>query len=370
MQDTAPYWRRLGHASDMSGGALPPIYADDPILIWGKTLSVVGLVIFAGTLWAAEQTIAAISLMPLLGLLLLDLALKQVRKPSRFLRVMILLSLGGAHLVLAWFWTPAILLMGFPILVAFFLVTRPSQANLYAVILVVSGAGLPILGKAPDFLPYFFAALIGLWLCLIAMARTIEKMRQSNWQQSITDPLTGAFNRRFLDQYVQDNTPSGRAAMMLLDMDNFKSLNDQHGHAAGDRALARLARLIRINWASEVVCFRLGGDEFVLMMQLTMRSREGMTKHEEDRHLARLGHSVVKSLNSDGSFSVSGGMTRFCWPCDFEQVYRRADAALYRAKDLGGRQLSLDDSLNGLSQPVPPAAFSQNTPPDLVQTNN
>ena len=100
-----------------------------------------------------------------------------------------------------------------------------------------------------------------------ALERTIGTLRH----QATRDALTGLFNRRFLDQYlpqcVQRHLKSnGELCLLMMDVDNFKVLNDTLGHAAGDDLLRAIGQLIRSAARGEDVAFRCGGDEFVVLL--------------------------------------------------------------------------------------------------------
>ena len=100
-----------------------------------------------------------------------------------------------------------------------------------------------------------------------ALERTIGTLRQ----QATRDALTGLFNRRFLDQYlpqcvVRHVKEKRDLCLLMMDLDNFKVLNDTLGHAAGDDLLRAIGQLIRSAARGEDVAFRCGGDEFVVLL--------------------------------------------------------------------------------------------------------
>lgn len=262
----------------------------------------------------------------------------------------ILLSFALAQLLLAHALSSLVLIWAFPTLVGAFLITGTGYVHVYASIMLIGGTAISHGNGDMELGLRFAPAFAGMWMFLYILFQVLHGLRISAWKQSITDPLTGCYNRRYLDQFIDSRTTDGRAAMLLLDMDNFKQLNDEKGHLAGDRALSRLARLIQENWTSEVTCFRLGGDEFVLILQLSSRVRDNMSVQEEDRHLSQLARKITDTLNRDGSFSVSGGLVHFGWPCELDDIYRSADAALYVSKEQGRRRLSLGESIPPVSR--------------------
>jgi diguanylate cyclase (GGDEF)-like protein len=100
-----------------------------------------------------------------------------------------------------------------------------------------------------------------------ALERVIGSLRH----QATRDALTGLFNRRFLDQFLPQAVARARSlrtdlSVLMIDVDNFKVLNDTLGHAAGDDLLRAIGQLIRSTVRGEDVAFRCGGDEFVILL--------------------------------------------------------------------------------------------------------
>ena len=149
---------------------------------------------------------------------------------------------------------------------------------------------------------------------------------------SITDPLTGLANRRgaqlALEEWENDARPF---AVVLMDIDHFKQVNDQFGHDVGDRTLQYLARQMRkVERASDVLC-RSGGEEFMMLLPDT--GLEDATRVAERLH--QLMQASVEAVGRPVtlSFGVAHYPTTSSFP---EQVLKAADEALYRAKN-GGR---------------------------------
>ncbi|MEQ9569028.1 MAG: GGDEF domain-containing response regulator, partial [Longimicrobiales bacterium] len=152
---------------------------------------------------------------------------------------------------------------------------------------------------------------------------------------SLIDDLTGLYNRRGFtelgEQYMKLAWRSGRAiTLVYLDIDRFKSINDTLGHLVGDRALRRVADILRATFRRSDIVARLGGDEFaVLALETTgepaewlaQRLREGVSMHNaSSREPFRLAASVGVA-RSMGEQQV-----------DLEDLLAQADAAMYREK--------------------------------------
>ncbi|MBE9605370.1 GGDEF domain-containing protein [Acetobacteraceae bacterium H6797] len=141
-----------------------------------------------------------------------------------------------------------------------------------------------------------------------------------------TDFLTGVLNRGGFTKAAQDRLLTGGGALLLLDVDYFKGLNDSLGHAAGDAVLRELGRICRDSIREEDLVGRLGGDEFVILLSGRAPDAQAVAKRirEEFRQACRA---------YDDGIAVSIGIS-LCTDerCSLEALLERADIQLYRAK--------------------------------------
>ena len=152
-------------------------------------------------------------------------------------------------------------------------------------------------------------------------------------QQAKTDELTGALNRRGLLQRLEDEHASAlqgktRYALMMVDVDHFKAINDQHGHAQGDQVLQAVSASLRAALRSDDLVGRWGGEEFcVLLPRTQLHDAEPLAQRVADR---------VAASGTGIRVTVSIGVSEY-GPADpdLRAVIRRADDALYRAKETG-----------------------------------
>jgi diguanylate cyclase (GGDEF)-like protein len=151
------------------------------------------------------------------------------------------------------------------------------------------------------------------------------------------DPLTGLPNRRFfaekLDEYLRGTSDTQQLAVLMLDLDGFKRVNDMHGHATGDKALSEFARRAAALLRAGSVFARIGGDEFAIIM-----SR--INSLDDPTNLARrIAASVAEPLMIDNlAVELGVGVGIAIAPNDGsepDKLVRRADRALYRAKEAG-----------------------------------
>ncbi|KAF4408375.1 putative bifunctional diguanylate cyclase/phosphodiesterase [Streptomyces lycii] len=179
----------------------------------------------------------------------------------------------------------------------------------------------------PVLLPLFAVPLIALDSTLwIARARAEEQLR---------DPLTGLPNRQWLLERAWTTLDDaervgGRAALVLIDLDRFRSVNDTLGHLAGDRLLLQIADRLRLALPSGAEAARLGGDEFAVLLPAT----DSITSAQ--RMARELATSLSTPLDLDGLnlvLEASAGVAVFPdHALDAEDLLRRADVAMYQAK--------------------------------------
>jgi diguanylate cyclase (GGDEF)-like protein len=145
------------------------------------------------------------------------------------------------------------------------------------------------------------------------------------------DPLTGAFNRRAVIELTEEHLRNGALALIVLDIDHFKRINDEHGHPAGDAVIVELVARLRSIAPETVEIGRVGGEEFTVVLPgVELQTAVALAEHMCAQVAASpfdmpVGRVVTASFGV--SFTPSGGT--------FTEAYGRADAALYEAKRRG-----------------------------------
>jgi diguanylate cyclase (GGDEF)-like protein/PAS domain S-box-containing protein len=168
-------------------------------------------------------------------------------------------------------------------------------------------------------------------------------------ERSMRDSLTGLLNRgSFIEQFneiLRKSDLQTQHALIMLDIDNFKTINDSLGHAAGDALLVNIAGKLKYALRSEDLCGRLGGDEFVIFLKNMNRGKPLETRVNDLCTLVC--NEQMHGVSISASFGIAG------FPNDgvtFEELYKKADVALYKVKSSGrggfalyDPQLSFDD---------------------------
>ena len=190
----------------------------------------------------------------------------------------------------------------------------------------------------------FFLAVMALFTMICAMASANswaaydQQVLLIRTQEALaaTDPLTGIPNRRaFLDRLssaVSDAAWGHETVVCLVDLDGFKAVNDQGGHAAGDAMLIAVGAALGAAVRETDTVARLGGDEFAVLAGISV-SFSGEQLAERLRH-------AVATAGSSAGVTASVGVAEVEPGDDVEDLLHRADAAMYRAKSAGGNRVT------------------------------
>lgn len=190
------------------------------------------------------------------------------------------------------------------------------------------------------------AILLPFLLLLLNSLRNLDRLRTAQAEAetaATTDYLTGLANRRLLFRALESMSPETTLAVCLIDLDDFKRVNDEHGHSTGDRVLAQLGRIFRELVADDEIAVRLGGEEFAILSR-------GDSHFRATRLAGMLRETVENELGTRGG--LSGHVTCSIGVAegragDMDTVLGRADHALYEAKRRGKNRVVVFDGVAG-----------------------
>jgi len=175
-------------------------------------------------------------------------------------------------------------------------------------------------------------------LASLAHQAHFEERVTSLEKEVITDPLTGIYNRAFVFGALETRVPDARRheyplSVAMIDIDNFKCVNDEHGHPVGDEVLVAVAQYMASNLRKGDVVGRYGGEEFLAVMRATENHacdiaenlRKGWKQHYQEKREEEWPEGLTVSV---GVYGLKKGDT-------YESLVKRADQALCSAKKLG-----------------------------------
>lgn len=175
---------------------------------------------------------------------------------------------------------------------------------------------------------------------LLCLKNIDEKKRQELKLQfqSQMDPLTGLYNKKMTEELInhflgEQVLKKSTHAFLILDVDDFKNVNDRYGHLHGDHVLSKMAAVIRGSFRERDIIGRIGGDEFVIFMKNIVDVQAAVNSAEKVCRIFR------EHFPGDEKISCSIGMAFY--PMDggnYEELYRKSDIALYKAKREGKNQ--------------------------------
>jgi len=161
----------------------------------------------------------------------------------------------------------------------------------------------------------------------------LEAALETAHDEARTDPLTGLFNRRALEEYVKRGSPRGtEVGLLAIDLDHFKAINDRHGHPGGDRVLCAVAEMLDGALRGHDQAFRVGGEELVVLLCDTSLQAARVTA---ERLRAEFERTPIRHEGAAIFVTASFGVSVWNEAKSFEDALEEADDALYRAKQSG-----------------------------------
>jgi two-component system cell cycle response regulator len=165
-------------------------------------------------------------------------------------------------------------------------------------------------------------------------------------QLALRDEMTGLYNRRYALQYLDNlvkttHSPAVSVTVMMLDLDNFKAINDSHGHAVGDAVICETARRLSRNLRSVDLVARIGGEEFLVVLRDTSRTQASQIAR---RMCARIDARPFQAGTPAQhiSTSISIGVAHYeANGLSSQDLIRLADDALYQSKGAGRNRVTI-----------------------------
>jgi diguanylate cyclase (GGDEF)-like protein len=217
-------------------------------------------------------------------------------------------------------------------------------------VILASTLGLDTASTVRDPVPVI--ATLALLAAVVSIVLALQAAELHHRGEAILDPLTGLLNRhalapRFAELSVQARVSHQPVCLMLCDIDNFKAINDGHGHDRGDAALRDIAYALRKQLRSFELVYRLGGEEFLVVLP-GLDATAGLEVAERLR--AAVEHASPAGIPITISLGVSAGCGE---QVDYDTLFKAADLALYAAKRAGRNRVVVAPQLPGVDAAVP-----------------
>ncbi|HEX9675947.1 MAG TPA: GGDEF domain-containing protein [Anaerolineales bacterium] len=207
---------------------------------------------------------------------------------------------------------------------------------------------------------FFLGAVFVLLVNTLSLETALDVRRIYTLEhENITDALSGTFNRRYLDRRLDEEVLRARRygfplAVLLLDIDHFKEINDEHGHPFGDGILAGLSQIVMNSVRKTDVVARYGGDEILVIATQTPLAAaaelgERLRQRIEGAEMGQAGEAGGLSIRVTISAGVAGYSDELS---SGQSLIQAADQALYQAKQAGRNRTT---TAQGISEPHKPA---------------
>lgn len=186
---------------------------------------------------------------------------------------------------------------------------------------------------------------------IISYVKNIEEEKRAYnrlIEKATTDPMTGLLNKISTKEIVTEllkKCDEQSSIILMIDIDNFKNINDMHGHDVGDEVIISICNIIKNNFRNTAIVGRMGGDEFLVCL------REKF-EHDNIEQIVNQLLSEVQKFSMEGDHHTVTGVTISIGIVDtfgnenFDQLYHYADAAMYKAKSKGKNQYYVYDYTN------------------------
>jgi diguanylate cyclase (GGDEF)-like protein len=234
-------------------------------------------------------------------------------------------------------------LWAYPAVMLFQFVASRWVANLLNGFLVIMVTVLAYQHLGPFITVRVFVTLVLTMIFTNIFLGIVLRLQERLRKLGITDSLTGVYNRRHMDKEVGEAVERQKryrtdASLLLVDIDHFKSVNDEFGHAAGDRVLREIAALMRRSLRKLDLIFRIGGEEFMVLLPDVKQAGAAEAAEKLRREVA------AAEFIADRKVTVSIGVGELGPGENRDQWIRRADRALYAAKNGGRDTVAIGES--------------------------
>jgi diguanylate cyclase (GGDEF)-like protein len=313
------------------------------IMIPAGMTALVLLTIFAVNNLLQGRFVVGLVILASQAVLLADvLALRRGKPPPVPFGAVVVLLLAGVFVAVV---RQGILgaLWGYPVVLICYFVLSRRQALLFSLGILITLTLFVAHWVSLELSTRVFATLLLTIIMINIVLNVMGELQEELRRQALTDPLTGAFNRRRMEQTLEQMVEQGKRrapnnAMLMIDIDHFKAINDRLGHEAGDQVLRQMVAVIGGRKRIVDQLFRIGGEEFILLL-LETNTIDAVALADDLRLRVE-----QAPLLQDQKVTVSVGISVQRVDQSAEDWIKCADSALYRAKRNGRNRVEIMES--------------------------
>ncbi len=222
----------------------------------------------------------------------------------------------------------------YPLLVALPVLLRTRWSAVLGALCALLVTPLAFMRHEPETALVICLSMLHTWLVSAWLVYALSAQSRRLSDLAITDPLTGAYNRRFFDFQARQALSLWQryqrpSSLLIIDVDYFKRINDRFGHGVGDEVLKKLVDLIKRRVRSADTVCRFGGEEFVVLLHETA-APDAMRLGQDLRAAVE-----QADLLPEGNMTISAGVCDVVAASDLDEWLKLADGALYLAKNSG-----------------------------------
>lgn len=323
--ETWSYVAKTGTARETAEGILPLILS---------AAGALGVAPFAVIRLMNGQWLAGIlDVIIVIGMITLGTFVYRTRR-VRFASIALSVLCIGGVLSTVYLIGPQQVLWAYPALMAVFYLVKPREAITFALALVAALIPTLLPEQSGFQTTTILITIVVMSAFAYAFSIVTNRQRELLIRLATKDPLTGAGNRRALENKLSDvvathSRTRAPSSLIILDLDHFKAVNDAHGHAVGDEILRSIVNIVNLRIRVTDSLYRIGGEEFVVVL-------EGQNA-EGAKRLAEQLRTLVEAneLVPDRSVTISLGVAEIHYKETGSDWLHRADEALYAAKREG-----------------------------------
>ena len=231
----------------------------------------------------------------------------------------------------------------YPAMILFFFVLPKFTANILNILASITVTLLAYYYNQPqEIILRIFATTMMTIVFINIILGVIEDLHENLKKAAINDDLTGAYNRKQMNESLKKSIEYKKryqtsSSLIILDIDNFKAINDTYGHSAGDQILKQLVELLKTSLRNVDTVFRFGGEEFIILLPETNLAQ---AKNVADK----LCKTISEYPMLEGKpITASLGVGEVIKDENIDSLLKRCDAALYQAKHMGKNQVMVAD---------------------------